>query len=63
MERENQNLSPLQRKIHEIIFEADTKAGKQFDIVLLISIVLSVLVVVKFHKVVYETLYNLVVLN
>jgi len=46
MERENQNLSSLQRKIHEIIFEADTKAGKQFDIVLLISIVLSVLVVI-----------------
>lgn len=35
----------LQHRLHEIIFEADTKAGKWFDIVLIISIVLSVLVV------------------
>lgn len=32
-------------RIHEIIFEADTKEGKLFDIVLLIFIVLSVIVV------------------
>ncbi len=31
--------------LHEIIFEADTKLGKWFDIVLLIAIILSVLVV------------------
>ena len=30
-------------KLHEIIYEADTKAGKLFDVVLLIIIVLSVL--------------------
>jgi len=46
MKKENQKLSPRQRKIHEIIFEADTKAGELFDIILLISIVLSVLVVI-----------------
>lgn len=46
MNKENQKLSPLQRKIHEIIFEADTKAGKLFDIFLLINIVLSVLIVI-----------------
>lgn len=33
------------RKIHEIIFEADTFAGRAFDIVLISAIVLSVIVV------------------
>ena len=33
------------RKIHEIIFEADTKAGKLFDVILIILICLSVAVV------------------
>jgi len=37
--------SPLRERIHEIIFEADTRAGKWFDIILMIVIVLSVLVV------------------
>ncbi|MGE4519745.1 MAG: ion transporter [Desulfobacteraceae bacterium] len=32
-------------RLHEIIFEADTKAGKIFDIILIISITASVLVV------------------
>ena len=32
-------------KLHEIIFEADTLAGKLFDIVLLITILLSVVFV------------------
>ncbi|MCB9195578.1 MAG: ion transporter [Flavobacteriales bacterium] len=38
-------LKPWQNKMHEVIFEADTFAGKLFDIVLLIFIVLSVSVV------------------
>jgi len=38
-------LSPRRLKLHEIIFEADTKAGKLFDVVLLLAIMLSVLVV------------------
>ncbi len=38
-------LSPRRLILHEIIFEADTKAGKLFDILLLISIMLSVIVV------------------
>lgn len=43
----NNEKKPLtfREKLHEIIFEADTKAGKIFDEVLLISIVLSVIVV------------------
>ncbi len=36
------NLSPWQNKLHEIIYEADTRAGKWFDIILLIAILLSV---------------------
>jgi voltage-gated potassium channel len=32
-------------KLHEVIFEADTPAGKAFDVILLITILLSVLVV------------------
>ena len=35
----------LKKKIHQIIFEADTKAGKQFDIILFIIISLSVIIV------------------
>ena len=35
----------LRHKIHEIVFEADTKAGKAFDVALLIMICLSIVVV------------------
>ena len=43
---ENSNsLKPWQRVLHEIIFEADTPAGKAFDVALLIAIVLSVIAV------------------
>lgn len=38
-------LTPLQRELHTIIFEADTPAGRRFDIILLIFIVLSILLV------------------
>ncbi len=37
--------SSLRRYLHEVIFEADTPAGKVFDVGLLIAIVISVLVV------------------
>ncbi len=40
-----QDYSPLRRKMHTIIFEADTFGGKLFDVLLLIFILLSVLVV------------------
>jgi voltage-gated potassium channel len=39
------NLAPWRNKLHEIIFEADSRAGKLFDIALLIAIGLSVLAV------------------
>lgn len=38
-------LSPFQEKWHSIIFEADTTAGRVFDIILLIAILISVVVV------------------
>ncbi len=38
-------LPPWRARLHEIIFEADTPAGKAFDIILIVSIVLSVVVV------------------
>ncbi len=39
------NYAPWRHRLHEIIFEADTKMGKAFDVVLLILIVLSILLV------------------
>jgi len=38
-------LAAWQRKLHEIIFEAETPAGKAFDVVLLIAILVSVVAV------------------
>ena len=35
----------LKKQLHDIIFEADTKAGKLFDILLLVTILLSVVIV------------------
>ena len=35
----------MKEKIHEVIFEADTRTGKAFDVVLLVLILLSVLAV------------------
>jgi len=37
--------TPFKEKVHEIIFEADTKVGKWFDIILLLIIIASVIVV------------------
>jgi voltage-gated potassium channel len=42
---DNSSLRPWQHKMHEIIYEADTTAGKVFDIGLLVGIVLSIVVV------------------
>lgn len=38
-------LTPFQAKLYQVIFEADTPAGKQFDVWLLVMIVASVLTV------------------
>lgn len=42
---EGEPLSPWREKIHEVIFEADTFAGKTFDVALIITIFLSVFAV------------------
>lgn len=42
---QRKELGPIRDKIHEIIFEADTPAGKFFDILLIINIIVSVIVV------------------
>ncbi|MBE9536341.1 MAG: ion transporter [Proteobacteria bacterium] len=44
-ERESHPLNGWRLKLHEIIFEADTPAGNAFDILLIVSILLSVAVV------------------
>jgi len=41
----NSNRKKFRRKLQEVIFEADTPLGKLFDVVLMISILLSVLAV------------------
>ena len=41
----NQEYNPTKERLHEIVFEADTSAGRTFDIVLIIIIILSILVV------------------
>jgi len=40
-----EKLSPKRARIHEIIFEADTPAGKVFDVSLMVFIILSVVAV------------------
>jgi len=41
----NSSSNRLQSRLHEIIFEADTPAGKLFDVLLILSIVISVVLV------------------
>lgn len=45
MSTATRELTGWKRKLHDVIFEADTPAGKLFDIILLISIVVSVIIV------------------
>ncbi len=45
MENRSKDFQRFQHFLHEIIFEADTKSGKWFDVILIISIVSSVVVV------------------
>jgi len=47
-------------KMHEVIFEADTFAGKLFDIILLILIVLSIIVVMLESVPVYRNEYSVI---
>ena len=49
----------FRRKLHEVIFEAETPSGKVFDIALLIVILLSVLVIMLESVVAYRRAYGL----
>jgi voltage-gated potassium channel len=51
-------LTPFQQKLHEVIFEADTRAGKWFDILLLWAILLSVATVMVESVESIRTLYG-----
>ncbi len=42
---ETQSYPKWQQRLHEVIFEADTRAGKRFDVLLIFCILLSVVVV------------------
>jgi len=42
---ENRSLGKYRERLHEIIFEADTPAGKLFDVILIACIVLSVIII------------------
>jgi voltage-gated potassium channel len=48
----------LRHRLHEIIFEADTPAGKAFDVVLIVSILLSVVLVMLDSVEAVQTLYG-----
>ncbi len=41
----NQSQSNWKKKLHEIIYEADTPAGKLFDVILLVAIIVSIALV------------------
>lgn len=49
---EKKDFAPWKRRLHEIIFEADTKAGKAFDLILAFSIIISV------TSVILESVYS-----
>lgn len=53
----------IRHRLHEIIFEADTKAGKWFDIILIISIISSVMVVMLDSVVAFHDRYGLYLLG
>ena len=65
------NPKAFRRKIHEVIFEADTKTGKFFDILLLIVILISVVSVIlesvdsinkKYHNIILACEWTITIL-
>ena len=45
MKSTTENKPSLKHRLHEIIYEADTRGGKLFDVILLIAILASILFV------------------
>ena len=50
--------APWRHRLHEIIFEADTKLGKAFDVTLLVLIVISILLVMLESIEAYQAVYG-----
>ena len=55
--------APWRKKLHDVIFLADTPAGKTFDVVLIVAIVLSVIVVMLDTVESYSTRYGEILLT
>ena len=51
-------MKPWQNKLHEVVYEADTKAGRLFDIVLLLAIVASIITVMLESVVAVKLVYG-----
>ncbi len=45
-QNKKEKLRSMRERLHEVIFEADTKEGKLFDVILLIAILASVIIVI-----------------
>ncbi|MEZ4912262.1 MAG: ion transporter [Saprospiraceae bacterium] len=58
IKRRPEGFAPHREKLHDIIFEADTKAGKAFDVVLLVMIFFSIIVLMLESIPAYETEYK-----
>jgi len=58
MSKETKRFSPARERLHEVIFEADTREGKNFDIILMIAIVASVAVVMLESVPAYQERYG-----
>lgn len=61
---ETSNQLSLKHRLHEIIFEADTRSGKAFDVILILSIIISVFVVMldsvsSFHEIYGDWFYRI----
>lgn len=52
------NQLSFRHRLHEIIFEADTRSGKAFDVILILSILISVLVVMLDSVESYRAVYG-----
>ena len=57
-QNEKKKFSSFRERLHEVIFEADTKAGKWFDIILLIAILASVIIVIMESVPSYQAKYG-----
>jgi len=58
LKRKPEGFSRFREKLHEIIFEAETKAGKLFDILLLVMIFMSIIVLMLESVPAYYAVYS-----